>query len=221
MHDPSRGKECRVSGVRQSGQLRGVSRGESSSNAGSSSRHSPGANPPSAIGPMECRTRRKVGKPTLAVMRRTCLFFPSVKPISSHAVGIDCRKRIGGSRDQRSAGSGIRRAEHGRDLKSPKSSPPRKRSSAASEMFPSTCAQYNLRSLERGSEIACCSAPSEVSKSNPSLSMSSLPAGYTSLTSTKSPSDGCLGCLENWHTTPNGLLNATTRGFSIRNPGTP
>gem|GEM_PF-4647043 len=48
--------------------------------------------------PNRTRTKRKVGNPTFAVIRRTCRFFPSVKVKEIQVSGIDFRTRIGGLR---------------------------------------------------------------------------------------------------------------------------
>jgi hypothetical protein len=52
-------------------------------------------------------TNRKVGKPTAAVIRRTCLFLPSVKVMLSQLVGTLFRNRIGGSRSGSASGVSI------------------------------------------------------------------------------------------------------------------
>ena len=49
-------------------------------------------------GPMLLRTRRKVGRPTAAVIRRTWRFLPSSSVIAIHPVGLSARARIGGLR---------------------------------------------------------------------------------------------------------------------------
>ena len=66
-----------------------------------SSRHCPGARSPSRTGPTATRTRRRVGKPTAAVMRRTCRLRPSRIVSRSHAVGTFLRNRIGTGRSGR------------------------------------------------------------------------------------------------------------------------
>ncbi|MEY2920945.1 MAG: hypothetical protein RL261_2250, partial [Pseudomonadota bacterium] len=57
---------------------------------------------------------RSVGKPTAAVIRRTCRFRPSLNSTSIHAVGIALRLRIGGSRGHSPSGSAMTRAGAGR-----------------------------------------------------------------------------------------------------------
>ena len=62
------------------------------------SRHWPGASSPRDMGPTATRTRRSVGCPTAAVMRRTWRLRPSVIESFSQAVGTFLRKRIGTGR---------------------------------------------------------------------------------------------------------------------------
>ena len=76
-----------------------------------------------------------------AVIRLTWRFLPSAMRISSHDVGIAARKRIGGSRGQRPAGSAISRTLAGWAVKSESLMPARNLSSTASSGTPSTCAQ--------------------------------------------------------------------------------
>ena len=47
---------------------------------------------------MDTRMSLSVGNPTVAVIRRTCLFLPSVKVNSSHVSGTVLRTRMGGTR---------------------------------------------------------------------------------------------------------------------------
>ena len=54
-------------------------------------RHCPGARPARLKSPMRARMRRRVGWPTLAVMRRTWRFFPSRRVSSSQLVGMLAR----------------------------------------------------------------------------------------------------------------------------------
>src|SRR3989454_8681530 len=61
----------------------------------SSSRHCPGLRSPKVTGPTAMRTRRSVGWPTAAVMRRTCRFCPSRRVTLSQAVGMDLRNLMG------------------------------------------------------------------------------------------------------------------------------
>ena len=49
-------------------------------------------------GPIDTRMSLSVGNPTAAVMRRTCLFLPSVKVNSNHVSGTVLRTRMGGTR---------------------------------------------------------------------------------------------------------------------------
>ena len=59
---------------------------------------------------MAARTSRNVGSPTLAVIRRTWRFLPSLITIYSHAVGTDSRWRTGGTRSHSPSGVSISRA---------------------------------------------------------------------------------------------------------------
>ncbi len=54
-------------------------------------RHREGSSPSSVHGPTAHRISRSVGKPTLAVIRRTCRFLPSLIANRIHAVGIVAR----------------------------------------------------------------------------------------------------------------------------------
>ena len=64
------------------------------------SRQWPGARSPSAIGPDSTRTRRSVGKPAAAVIRRTCRFAPfanrQAKPCGRHVLAKPDRHRTVG-----------------------------------------------------------------------------------------------------------------------------
>ena len=162
----------------------------------------PGAIPCKSHGPTRQRTSRKVGWPTAAVMRRTCRFLPSRRVSSSQSVGIARRTLIGGVRAHRSTGSSMRRVAAGKVTKSPRSKPSRNRCNAVSPMLPSTCTQYVFGIFAPGSLMRCCSAPSAVSTTNPSLSQSRRPAGYTSSKAMNCFSVGRVGCALNWHTTP-------------------
>jgi len=89
---------------------------------------------------MAMRTRRSVGNPTAAVMRRTCRLRPSLIVSSIQLVAILRRKRIGGSRGH-SAGSGTIRACAGRVRPSLRGTPRRNGSNASFVGVPSTCTQ--------------------------------------------------------------------------------
>ncbi len=78
-----------------------------------SRRHAPVASPSRLHGPMRQRTRRRVGKPTAALMRRTWRLRPSVSVRLSQEVGMLARKRTGGSRSH-SGGAAMRSAPAGR-----------------------------------------------------------------------------------------------------------
>ena len=69
--------------------------------------HCPGSRPSRVIGPIAMRTRRKVGCPTAAVIRRTWRFLPSVSVRRIQESGTDLRMRIGTGRGG-SAGSEAR-----------------------------------------------------------------------------------------------------------------
>ena len=58
----------------------------------------PGVSPSRCHDPMDTRMSRSVGKPTAAVMRRTCRFFPSVSVNSIHESGTVSLVRMGGVR---------------------------------------------------------------------------------------------------------------------------
>lgn len=105
------------------------------------SRHVPGGKPSRVQSPTDQRMRRRVGWPTAAVIRRTWRFRPSVRVSSSQLSGMDLRARIGGSRGQSQTGSGITRASAGRVGPSFRSTPLRRRASAATSGSPSTCAR--------------------------------------------------------------------------------
>ena len=73
--------------------------------AAESSRHFPAERSPSAKFPMRTRSRRRVGWPAAAVIRRTWRFLPSTSSRASQASGTFLRKRMGGSRGE-TAGAG-------------------------------------------------------------------------------------------------------------------
>src|SRR5689334_7460680 len=64
-------------------------------------------------GPILVRTRRRVGSPTAAVMRRTWRFFPSSSVMAIQLVGLSWRTRIGGLRGHSHSGSAIGTARQG------------------------------------------------------------------------------------------------------------
>ena len=72
------------------------------SSALDASRHWPGSRLSSRMAPIATRIKRSVGWPTAAVMRLTCLFFPSWITTSSHAVGTLRRTLIGTGRSHNS-----------------------------------------------------------------------------------------------------------------------
>src|SRR3546814_12816784 len=79
-----------------------------------SARHSPGCSARNCQSPIATRTRRNVGRPTAAVMRRTWRLRPSAITSSSHASATVLRKRTGGSRGHSGGGGSSRRASAGR-----------------------------------------------------------------------------------------------------------
>ena len=105
------------------------------------SRKCPGARPSSVHSPTRQRSRRRVGKPTAAVMRRAWRLRPSRRVSSIQLVGMAARRRIGGSRGHRPAGSSIKRAWAGRVGPSLRTTPSLSFSKSASPGTPSTCAQ--------------------------------------------------------------------------------
>ena len=76
---------------------------------------------------MAARIRRRVGKPTAAVMRRTWRLRPSRMPSSIHAVRMALRTRTAGSRSYRPGGASIRPTLAGRVAKSLRCTPPPQR----------------------------------------------------------------------------------------------
>ena len=71
---------------------------------------SPGFNSPKFHSPIDVRISRSVGNPILAVIRRTCLFFPSLIFSSIQLSAIDLRTLMGGFLSQSHFGSSIVRA---------------------------------------------------------------------------------------------------------------
>src|SRR5690348_16997132 len=84
---------------------KGVRKVEVSAGVPLMARDSAGANPFSAYSPICMRISRNVGRPTAAVIRRTCRLRPSRRVSSIQESGTDLRKRTGGSRGQSQAGA--------------------------------------------------------------------------------------------------------------------
>src|SRR5688500_4382557 len=120
------------------------------SSALDASRHWPGCRLSSRMAPIATRIKRSVGWPTAAVMRLTCLFFPSWITTSSHAVGTLRRTLIGTGRSHNS-GSCLSRRTWAGLVRIPLSITPRRNwFNAPSAGTRSTWAQYNLGRLCRG-----------------------------------------------------------------------
>ncbi len=126
---------------------------------------------------MRARTRRSVGWPTAAVMRRTWRFLPSVSSSEIQVSGTDLRTRIGGTRAGKSGAGSSARARQGRVRRPPISTPPSSRRRHAAVGTPSTWTQYSRPCPRSGSSRAAANPGSSVSRSKPSESASSRPTG--------------------------------------------
>jgi hypothetical protein len=112
----------------------------------SSIRYSPGSKPQMVAARICQRTNRRVGKPTAAVMRLTCLFLPSVRERLIQLTGICCRNLMDGLRGGKSGSSVISLAFAGKVLCCLPSmfitTPLFSLSRASGVTAPSTCTQY-------------------------------------------------------------------------------
>ncbi len=107
-------------------------------------RHWPGASPrrsrggPPSMRSIATRSRRKVGSPTAAVIRRTCRLRPSRNSSSSQLVGMESRRRIGGSRSGQ-PGSSMLRTRAGLVRRPCTSTPDPSGFNRSASATPSTC----------------------------------------------------------------------------------
>src|SRR6267143_697717 len=111
---------------------------------------SPGARSFNCNFPIRTRTKRRVGRPTAAVIRRTCRFRPSRKMILSQQSGTVLRNRIGGFLGGKSGACSRARATQGRAARPWMTTPVLKRWSFSGVATPSTCTQYSRSCPLRG-----------------------------------------------------------------------